>query len=71
MNTANLLAVVTLLLQYSDKLAGLATLFKTAVAEGRDVTDEELDKLAGDDDLAAAQLRAAIREARAQQQPAG
>lgn len=62
----NSLAIITLLLQYSDKIAQIGTLLATAHAEGRDVTDAELDALFAQDDAARAQLQAAIAAAAAQ-----
>lgn len=59
----NSLAIITLLLQYSDKIAQIGTLLATAHAEGRDVTDAELDALFAQDDAARAQLQAAISAA--------
>ena len=61
----NSLAIITLLLQYSDKIAQIGTLLATAHAEGRDVTDAELDALFAQDDAARAQLQAAIAAAAA------
>lgn len=59
----NLLAITTLLLQYSDKIASMAKLMNTATAEGRDVSDAELDALFADDDAARARLVALIAAA--------
>ena len=56
----NLLALTTLLLQYSDKIASMAKLMNTATAEGRDISDAELDALFADDDAARARLIALI-----------
>ena len=61
----NLLALTTLLLQYSDKIASMAKLMNTATAEGRDVSDAELDALFADDDEARARLIALIAAAKA------
>lgn len=59
----NAIALVALLLQYSDKLTQIGKLLATAHAEGRDVTDAELDALFAQDDAARAQLQAAISAA--------
>jgi hypothetical protein len=59
----NALAIITLLLQYSDKIAEIGKLLSTAHAEGRDVTDAELDTLFAGDDAARAALAAAIAAA--------
>ena len=58
------LALITLILQYSDKLSQMATLLAKAHSEGRDVTDAELDALFSDDDKARAALDAAIAAAK-------
>ena len=39
--------LTSLLLQYSDKVMQMASLLKTAQAEGRDITTAELDALFG------------------------
>lgn len=59
----NALALITLLLQYSDKIAAAGKLLATAHSEGRDVTDAELDTLFAGDDAARAALVAAIAAA--------
>ncbi len=59
------LALVTLLLQYSDKIAQIGTLLAKAHAEGRDVTEAELDTLFADDDAARDALNQAIADRRA------
>lgn len=61
----NAIALVALLLQYSDKITQIGKLLATAHAEGRDVTDAELDALFAQDDAARAQLQAAIAAAAA------
>ena len=63
MNAA--LALITLLLQYSDKIAQIGTLLSTAQSEGRDVTPAELDVLFAGDDAARTALDAAIAAAKA------
>jgi hypothetical protein len=57
----NALALVTLLLQYSDKITQMGTLLAKAHAEGRDVSTAELDALFAQDDAAKAALDAAIK----------
>ncbi len=42
MNTSNILILTDLLLQYGGKVAEIGTLFRTAQAEGRDVSDAEV-----------------------------
>lgn len=59
----NALILVSLLLQYSDKIAAVSKLLTTAHAEGRDVTSTELDALFAGDDAARATLDAAIKAA--------
>jgi hypothetical protein len=60
----NALALTTLLLGLVDRAAQIGTLLSTAHAEGRDVTAEELDALFAQDDVARAELQAAIAAAR-------
>lgn len=54
------IALLGLLLQYSDKIAEIGTLLTKAHAEGRDVTDAELDTLFAGDDTARATLQSII-----------
>lgn len=61
----NALILVSLLLQYSDKIATVGKLLNTAKNEGRDVTKAELDALFAGDDAARAALDAAIAAASA------
>jgi hypothetical protein len=56
----NLLALTTLLLQYTDKLQAIGALLAKAHAENRDVSNVELDDLFGDDDAARVAFDAAI-----------
>lgn len=63
------LALVTLLLQYSDKITQIGTLLTKAQSEGRDVTEAELDTLFADDDAARAALEKAIADRRAAAKP--
>lgn len=65
----NALILVSLLLQYSDKIAAVTKLLNTAHTEGRDVTDAELDALFAGDDAARAGLQAAIDAAAAPKAP--
>ena len=58
---ANAGLVLSLLFGLLDRTAAIAQLLKTANAEGRDITDAELDALASDDDAARAELVAAIK----------
>lgn len=60
----NALALITLLLQYSDKITAAGKLLSDAHKEGRDVTDAELDTLFAGDDAARAALAAAIAAAK-------
>ena len=61
----NLLAITKLLLQYGDKIASMAKLMNTATAEGRDISDAELNALFADDDAARARLVELIAQAKA------
>jgi len=61
----NALILVSLLLQYGDKIATISKLITNARSEGRDVTDAELDALFADDDAARVALQAAIDAAKA------
>jgi hypothetical protein len=61
---ANAIALLGLLLTYSDKVTQMGTLLNKANAENRDVTDAELDALLADDDAARARLQAAIDAAK-------
>jgi hypothetical protein len=56
----NAIALLTLLLQYSDKIVAIGQLLSKAQTEGRDVTSQELDVLFGQDDAARARLEALI-----------
>jgi hypothetical protein len=57
----NAIALIGLLLQYSDKIAQVSAVLSKAHAEGRDVTRAELDGLFADDDAAKAALDALIK----------
>jgi hypothetical protein len=57
---ANAIALVALLLQYSDKVTQMAGLLNTAAKENRDITAAELDQLFVDDNAARDRLQAAI-----------
>ncbi len=63
MTMGNALILSQLVLQWLDKLVEMNVLLKTAHEEDRDVSDEELEMLMADDDLARAQLQALIDEA--------
>lgn len=68
----NAAALVTLLLGLLDRAAAIGVLLSKANAEGRDVTDAELDALGASDDAARARLQAAIDAANGgTAQPAG
>ena len=60
----NAAIVVDLLLGLLDRASAIGALLAKANAEGRDVTEAELDTLAGEDDAARAALDAAIKKAR-------
>lgn len=60
---ATLLAI-QLLMGLLDRAQAISTLLNKAKAEGRDVTDAEIDELAAGDDAARAVLQAAIDKAR-------
>jgi len=60
MGGANAIALLALLLQYSDKVGQMANLLNTAAKENRDVTTAELDQLFADDNAARDRLQAAI-----------
>lgn len=63
MNSATAIALLGLLLQYSDKIAAVTGLLSKAQTEGRDVTEAELDTLFAGDDAARDRLTAAIAAA--------
>lgn len=56
MTTSNALILANLLLQYATKAQEIAQLFATANAQGRDVTDEEVDASGLKADVALAKL---------------
>lgn len=60
MGGANAIALLALLLQYSEKVGQMANLLNTAAKENRDVTTAELDQLFADDNAARDRLQAAI-----------
>jgi hypothetical protein len=62
-SNANLLAVTGLLITAVQQAAQLGALIQAARAQGRDVTDEELEALRTQDDAARAQLQSAINAA--------
>lgn len=61
----NAIALLTLLLQYSDKLTQIGTLLSKTRAENREPSDAEMDALFAGDDAAKASLDAAIAAAKA------
>lgn len=60
MNAENSLALVTLMLGLLDRATQIGNLINQARAEGRDVSAAELDALKAADDVARAELVAAI-----------
>jgi len=56
--------IIALLTSLANAQQTLGVLFQNARAEGRDVSEEELNGLAHDDDVAKAVLDAAIKKAR-------
>jgi len=56
---------ITLLLGLLDRAAAYGALISQAKSEGRDITDAELDELAGEDDQARKDLEAAIAKRKA------
>ncbi len=61
----NIIALLGLLLSYTDKLAEIGALLTKAQNEGRDVTSAELDTLFSGDDAARKALQDAIDNAKA------
>ena len=55
---------ITLLLGLLDRAAQIGALISSAKAQGRDVTEAELNALAADDDVARKALEEAIKKAR-------
>lgn len=62
--TSNALVLTQLLIQLLSQAQSIGQLLRTARAEDRDVTDEELDTLAGNDDAVRAALDAEIQRQR-------
>lgn len=60
MGGANAIALLGLLLTYSDKIGQMAKLLNQAASENRDVTEAELDALFAQDAAARDKLQAAI-----------
>jgi hypothetical protein len=60
MNMGNALILVQLLLQATTQVQQFGALLAKAHAEGRDVTDDELNALADADDAAKSRLQALI-----------
>jgi hypothetical protein len=57
--------IIALLTSLANAQTALGTLFQNARAQGRDVSEEELNNIAHDDDVAKALLDTAIAKARA------
>lgn len=55
---------LTLLFGLLDRVAAINSLLQKAKAEGRDITEAELDALAAQDDVARSKLAAEIAKAR-------
>lgn len=66
MTPMDTLTAITLLTQLLEQANALGNLIRTAQAEGRDITPEELNSLAAGDDMARAALEAAIARAKAE-----
>lgn len=64
MSSESTVVAINLLLQILTQAQGLTALIQKARAEGRDVTDEELDALVDADDAARARLDTAIAHAK-------
>lgn len=60
----NAAILVDLLLGLVDRASAISALLSKAKSEGRDVTEDELNGLAAADDVAKANLDAAIKKAR-------
>lgn len=60
MNTSNALLVTQLLLQAATQVQQFGSLLAKAQAEGRDVTDAEIDQYVGRDDASRVRLQALI-----------
>jgi hypothetical protein len=66
MSAAAVFTGLEILIQLIDRAAAASAIIKTARAEGRDVTSEELAKLRAEGDQALADLDAAIAQAKAE-----
>lgn len=64
MGTAGIDLAITLALNLLDRAAAYGALVSQAKAEGRDVSNAELDALAAEDDVARKELEAAIAKRR-------
>lgn len=71
MNPANIILILDLIISLTDRVASLSSLIKKARAEGRDVTEEEIQALVVDDDAAKKALDEAIAKAKAEAPPEG
>jgi RNA:NAD 2'-phosphotransferase (TPT1/KptA family) len=58
-------AAINLVLGLLDRAAAIGSLIQTAQAQGRDITEAELDQLVAQDDAARVKLDQAIAAARA------
>lgn len=67
MSTANTLAIITILERLLTRAASIGELLRTAHAEGRSVSDEELQQLRDQDDAARLEESQAIADARARE----
>jgi hypothetical protein len=65
MNPANILAILEIVDRLLKSAGRYAAVARQAAAEGRDVSDAELEALKAEDDAAAASLAAAIAARRA------
>lgn len=63
----NATAIIDLILSLVSRLQAAASLIRQARAEGREITDAELDTLVAEDDSARADLVAAIEAAKARE----
>ena len=67
----NATAIIDLILSLVSRLQAAASLIRKARAEGREITDEELDVLVAEDDAARAELVAAIENAKVRESDGG
>jgi hypothetical protein len=69
MNPANILILLDLLISLASRIQGVTEIIKKARAEGRDVTEDELSAIIGEDDVAKKALDEAIAKAKAEAPP--